>query len=62
MDPKKEVINSNVLVYKIGSRMINCEKKLIKNWKIFLNKILFKNVDMSNELIMKNINHYHRKF
>jgi len=46
------VINSNVLVYN-GSRMIDCEKKLIKNFKIFLNKILFKNVDMSNDKIMK---------
>ena len=33
--------------------MIDCEKKLIKNLKIFLNKILFKNVDMSNDKIMK---------
>jgi len=55
------VINSSVRVYN-GSRMIDCEKKLIKNLKIFLNKILFKNVDMSNDKIMKTyINHYHRK-
>jgi hypothetical protein len=54
-------VNSDVLMDKNGSKMINwLRENIVKNWKIF-SKFLFKNVDMSNEKIMKRLNHYHRK-
>jgi hypothetical protein len=60
MDPHRGV-NSDVQMDKNGSKMINWLRELLLKIEKFFQKFLFKNVDMSNEKIMKKLNHYHRK-